>query len=219
MSSAASSITKLGFIDSLIVLMSIALGIWASSSNPAKLEAALGLGSTQAGFERAIGERRRPIQAEHDRIPRVNPSLVQLTTLRFAIIRWAEHIIPLATLGVATATFRHQEFRNPPQFSLDWRFNDSNRRRATTVSLANEFVLRRFPSLVLGYRHNSFESLWQELGVDVSLGVVSLWAVLAVGGRWRAAPIWPDRLGRAVGVAWVLIAVLSDLLQHALRLS
>ena len=28
---------------------------------------------------------------------------------------------------------------------------------------------------------------------------------LAVAGRWRAEPSWVDRLGRALGVFWVLL--------------
>jgi hypothetical protein len=37
--------------------------------------------------------------------------------------------------------------------------------------------------------------------------VAICWATLALGGRWRAEPSWIDRLGRIVGVAWMVMGV------------
>jgi hypothetical protein len=39
------------------------------------------------------------------------------------------------------------------------------------------------------------------------LAVLVSWMTLFVGGRWRAEPSWVDRLGRAMGLCWILAAI------------
>ncbi len=38
------------------------------------------------------------------------------------------------------------------------------------------------------------------------LAILVSWMTLFVGGRWRADPSWVDRLGRAMGICWILAA-------------
>jgi hypothetical protein len=38
----------------------------------------------------------------------------------------------------------------------------------------------------------------------VGLFVAVAWSALALTGRWRPAPDWVDRLGRAIGFAWIV---------------
>lgn len=45
-------------------------------------------------------------------------------------------------------------------------------------------------------------------------GVVSCWGLMAASGRWRAEPTWIDRLGRALGVGWIVAAGPFRLLDH-----
>jgi hypothetical protein len=40
-------------------------------------------------------------------------------------------------------------------------------------------------------------------------GVVVAWITLVLVGRWRPEPTWLDRLGRAVGIVWILMAQLT----------
>jgi hypothetical protein len=48
-------------------------------------------------------------------------------------------------------------------------------------------------------------------GVPVypGLAVLIAWITLLVGGRWRGEPSWVDRLGRALGIYWILGAVFT----------
>ena len=39
--------------------------------------------------------------------------------------------------------------------------------------------------------------------------VAGCWIALALGGRWRPEPAWDDRLGRALGAAWIAVALAS----------
>jgi hypothetical protein len=39
---------------------------------------------------------------------------------------------------------------------------------------------------------------------QIGAGVLCSWLMLALSGRWRPEPSWIDRLGRALGVYWIL---------------
>ena len=41
------------------------------------------------------------------------------------------------------------------------------------------------------------------------VAVTAAWVVLVLGGRWRAEPVWIDRLGRIVGGSWMVVLVAS----------
>ncbi len=47
------------------------------------------------------------------------------------------------------------------------------------------------------------------LAPAIGFGVLSSWSLIALQGRWRADRGWIDRLGRAVGVLWILVMALS----------
>lgn len=38
---------------------------------------------------------------------------------------------------------------------------------------------------------------------SIACPIVSVWLVMALGGRWDAEPGWVDRAGRALGVFWI----------------
>jgi hypothetical protein len=43
----------------------------------------------------------------------------------------------------------------------------------------------------------------------VAIAVITAWTLMAALGRWRAEASWIDRAGRAVGVAWVAMALMD----------
>ncbi len=43
-------------------------------------------------------------------------------------------------------------------------------------------------------------------------GVASAWLILALSGHWRTEPSWIDRLGRALGVGWIMVMVVTSFL-------
>ncbi len=47
------------------------------------------------------------------------------------------------------------------------------------------------------------------LPASLGLAVLVTWTTLLLGRRWRAEPSWIDRLGRIIGVAWVLLGLAS----------
>lgn len=42
----------------------------------------------------------------------------------------------------------------------------------------------------------------------IGMAVLAAWMTLLLGGRWRAEPTWIDRLGRAIGVYWIVVGLL-----------
>ena len=45
-------------------------------------------------------------------------------------------------------------------------------------------------------------------GTPAGYAVAATWVVLAASGRWRPEKSWVDRLGRALGLAWICITAL-----------
>jgi hypothetical protein len=43
----------------------------------------------------------------------------------------------------------------------------------------------------------------------VGWSVIVAWSALALSGRWPSGPAWPERLGRLVGVGWILSFLLT----------
>jgi hypothetical protein len=77
------------------------------------------------------------------------------------------------------------------------------------ASLAGSMLLDQ---VMLG-RLNSVGQRWlwrflvEEVFADIGLAVATSWTCLALTGCWRPAPDWIDRLGRAVGVSWLVIGL------------
>jgi hypothetical protein len=48
-------------------------------------------------------------------------------------------------------------------------------------------------------------------------GVAGGWAIMALGGSWHPEPRWIDRLGRALGFAWIIVNLIAQSLPLLLR--
>jgi hypothetical protein len=55
--------------------------------------------------------------------------------------------------------------------------------------------------------------LLTDWGYLIGLAVAVAWVVLGYLGKWRSEPGWDDRLGRALGWGWVLLAPLATALR------
>jgi len=199
----------------LILVAALALGSGVYWMDPEILESRLGLPPTEIRqFMREVAQARAArggvVQSGDARsLP------APLTRRRWALVNLLDHFLPLMTLGAAAATFRHRRRRSRRAMRHVGTLTTAVVGMFVGVSLINEYVDRRFPALWIGYGHNLLEHLWWFLGEDTSLGVVALWCVLAIGRHWRTSPDWTDRLGRAIGIAWVLRAILGVLLKYA----
>jgi hypothetical protein len=54
----------------------------------------------------------------------------------------------------------------------------------------------------------STQYLYMNMTTSVATAVASVWITLLIGGRWRADPGWCDRLGRVLGIFWIVPLVL-----------
>jgi hypothetical protein len=215
---------RLGLIDALILIASIALGVRLSATDPKDLESALGLGDTQARFEkekdwtlvRQVAGRGQADPAGYERII----VLDRVRWKRRVLLAVGQVFLPVITLGAGLATFRHRAGRSRRSLRHIGVLTTAVAALFVALSLANEFLLRRFhgPPPRFGYTagHTNFDSIWWDLGQDTGLAIAALWSVLALGGRWRASPDWFDRLGRLIGAGWVVSTVAALLLMYVL---
>ena len=201
---------RFGRVDALILAASIAGATWLATSDPKLVEATLGLADTQAQLEAdSLRAKARPDYREP-------PPVARLERVRRAVVDAGGWVLPCLTLGVAAATFRHREC---------WSRRALRRVGVLTSAIAGIIVAWLFLGDLAfrwawpyGYGSGHLPLgfvLFYTVGTDASLATTALWGVLAIGGRWKGVPEWPDRLGRAVGWAWVAYAVLGVLLQYA----
>jgi hypothetical protein len=57
-----------------------------------------------------------------------------------------------------------------------------------------------------------FKFAGRHAGIGVPYAVAGAWSALAFGGRWRPERSWLDRLGRLVGLYWLLYPSLASVL-------
>jgi hypothetical protein len=48
----------------------------------------------------------------------------------------------------------------------------------------------------------------QELIKGAGLAVAIAWSMQLLAGKWNASPDWPDRLGRFLGLLWIVAGLL-----------
>jgi hypothetical protein len=82
---------------------------------------------------------------------------------------------------------------------------------AASLGLVYEFLWMLLIGLVLGipraYMKGFLPGAWWLFGsyiTPVFLWVAGAWLTLAIGGWWRSEPSWVDRLGRVLGLGWIL---------------
>ena len=57
--------------------------------------------------------------------------------------------------------------------------------------------------------HECFSVTVASITYPCGYAVATVWLVLALSGRWRPEKSWIDRLGRVLGVIWILITILA----------
>lgn len=85
--------------------------------------------------------------------------------------------------------------------------------RAST-SLLQEFIRNgwRTAQHRQYYRFIWWERLLPSISpIEIAIVILATWFVIAFGQRWRPEPHWIDRTGRALGVAWLVCALIEIL--------
>ncbi len=65
------------------------------------------------------------------------------------------------------------------------------------------------PSLATRSRFIQLETVFVGYAQQVSFSVAGAWLTLALSGRWKSETSWIDRLGRALGFAWIVTTIIS----------
>lgn len=89
------------------------------------------------------------------------------------------------------------------------------------VRLLTGWVTQASLSALFEGRPGSYGARWtvevlnylgNELRKDAVIAVLTSWLSLKLVGRWKSEPGWDDRLGRFVGVLWVIFYLRAQLL-------
>jgi len=211
---------RFGPIDALILIASVLAGIGASLTDPKDLESALGLGSTQAEFEKEkdwtiIRQVERPGQAVVEQVS----VLDRFRWKHRVLVAVGQVFLPVVTLGAGLAIFRHRAARSRRFLRHVGVLTTAVAAIFVAFLLLYEFRLRWIDSLKptpTWPRPAYFDSIWWDIGQDTGLAIATLWVVLALGRRWCAAPNWADRVGRVIGAAWIASTVAALLLMYVL---
>jgi hypothetical protein len=77
-----------------------------------------------------------------------------------------------------------------------------------TLSIAA--LIRQGPTVTaLVMAVDVFQAVLFGAPAQVVVALAAAWTVLALSGRWRSESGWIDRAGRAIGVYWIVLAVLD----------
>ena len=197
---------RFGGVDVLILGAWIAFGVWLSATDMKIVESTLGLGDGTAQFE---ARTKRALAAQP---PRAEAPVGRAERSRQALVDVGLTMFPCLTLGVAVATFRHRGARSRRALRHVGVLTSAVAGIVVAVLFGGEFAFR---ALRPNAGHHPLGFNLHDLSGGTSLAIASLWGVLVIGRRWKATPDWPDRLGRAVGVAWIVYVVLGVLLRYA----
>ncbi len=208
-----------GLIDALILVAAMALGVGVSAIDPKVLESALDLGTTQDKFERSqdwtvIRHGDGPGQVGSAPVNERVSVLDRYRGKRRILLGLGQIILPIVTLGAGLATFRRRLARSRRSLRHIGVLTTAVAAIFVSSWLANEYLLRLL--YTRGWPgHGAFDSIWWDLGQDTGLAIAAVWVVLALGGRWRPARNWADRLGRIVGTCWIAATVAGLLMIYA----
>lgn len=199
-----------GPVDLMLVLGALVFAIVVSQCKPGATEAWLGLPSSMRSSHDPHAVLKRRWEDESAK----SGFRPWVAALKWGLCEMlvATPILVLVTPGVALATYRNRlMFRRRNNRGVGV-LTTAIAGGMVVVYLANDYVLRRLSPHFHSYGNNQFSRVWREVADHVSLAILALWVVLALGRRWHAEPHWRDRLGRALGAAWIGYWFLDEVL-------
>jgi hypothetical protein len=220
------------WLDGLILVLTLAAAGYAGSRNPVKFEEDLSLTPLQAFIDNisAPGAWGRMVKVEplRDRYARAYPyspiawvnqipgiPKVERWLARFSVS--AMGFLSVASLGVGFVVIRGA---NPRRRWGPGRVASALAMGFCGVTLATEFVMRRFDLEKHGDLHFGIAGVWAEVTQACGMMILASWLLLGLTGRWRLGRGgWREWLGLALGVAWLATFAWQALLEPVTQLS
>ena len=130
--------------------------------------------------------------------------LLELVVLPF-LMTWTVAVVPLRLLK-PRPKFRHMA-RQPGLMAC----------LVVTMSIGLLAVVVAIGCVSRSWRNIGFDTIVMIMGFELlpaalGLAVLAAWTTLLLGRRWRAEPSWIDRMGRMLGVAWIVLGLASPFL-------
>jgi len=226
------------WLDVLLLVATLAPAAWMATRGEADLEQDFALCSTQwqreldkhilrleAEADASMGQRARTARERYAEVyPRSPLSRInQIPAVRCfwnACARGRERALPFLT--VASVGIGLVAIRRPRRLQGRARWGLGRAAAAVaavfcSVSIAEQFVLRRYNLIWYADYHDTLFHSWQQSAQQVGIAIAVSWVLLIGAGRWRGRRGWRDRLGLGLGVAWLVnlfwVTVLEPLAQ------
>ena len=118
----------------------------------------------------------------------------------FVVPAWAFYLMPLpAAWSLATVAIRSLHPRPPLRLAMIQAGSAAMISASLAIALGLLYLLT--DSRLRSWHLGPFEYATYSAGVAVG----AVWVVLASGGIWKAERTWVDRLGRVLGVYWLMM--------------
>lgn len=231
----ASRLRAFPLFDALVLLASLAAGVWVALQTEGALETKLGLlppWRAKLGLINALksiadnpSQSRRELYAQAHQ----NSPLSAINRHPAVIAAWdgCERLraAGLPFLAVAGPGIGAVAIRRPRRMTVGARpLRWGPGRTAAAISLvflgaglAQEFVFRHFDLHTYGFDHVRLTALWENVAHTTGTAIVAAWILLALLGRWKPQREWRETLGLALGALllanWLWAAVLRPLAQ------
>jgi hypothetical protein len=189
------------WLDALLLTVTVAASAWLASRSQADVEKSLGLCNTRwlADMGRGFATKKEP---KH--------SAWELCS-RFQRRALPPFFLLSAGLGLIA-------LRRPRPAGLHRRWGPGRVAAALgvllpSISIAEEYVLRRFNFMSRGDYHDTLFGAWQRFAPSVGIAIAAAWTILALLGRWKLWRAWREWLGLLLGVIWIVNLLWVALLQ------
>jgi hypothetical protein len=121
------------------------------------------------------------------------------------LMAWTVAVVPLRLLK-PRPKFRHLARQPGPMAGL-----------VVTMSIGFLGLVVAIGCVYRSWRGFGLDTVMLILGFDLlptalGLAILAAWTTLLLGRRWRAEPSWLDRMGRMLGVAWIVLGLVSPFL-------
>ncbi len=179
------------WLDALLLTVAVAASAWLASRSQADVEKSLRLCNTQwlADMEREFATKKEP---EH--------SAWELCS------RFQQRALPpffLLSTGLGLIALRPRPGRPRSHWGLG-RVAAALGVLLPSVSIAEEYILRRFNFMSRGDYHDTLFGAWQGFAPSVGIAIAAAWTILFLLGRWKLTGAWREWLGLSLGGIWIV---------------
>jgi hypothetical protein len=216
------------WVDALLLLASLAAGLWVATRSTKDLERTLRL----APFEMIDWTyvRGRPPITLRERYAEAYPSSplswinrsrsLEAFERRLAgLQKSALPFLAVISPGVGLVAIRRRKVKSSRSRIGPGQVAGAVALFGSVVGLASEYLLRRANLTMYAQIHYDLAGGWELILDWVGPAILSAWILLVLSGHWNRGRGWREWLGRGLGLAWLIALAWQHFLEPLAQLS